>query len=536
MRTLPALVAAAILASCSDPEDDTTGASAREAVLQARCEACHGPLSAHDGSARELAACGGCHGAGAVDAETGNALELGVLIHKVHRGRALPSVVAGSPYVIASGEEERDFSTVWYPQDLRRCTACHGGAQGEVWKTASVRACTSCHDRTALVDPTPEGMTLHGGGAQPADSCTTCHGESGEAPVAASHEDAPPLAATGRLELVIDAISQTAPGQQPVVTFRVKVDGAPRDILASPLMAIRVSVAGPTTDYARSWQVTAHGSGASGFLEALDAANGVFRYTLPASDAIPLDATGTYAVALYGRFQEGATSHLARNEPFFVAVTDPAPVPRRVVVNEAACDACHGELIGHNTYRGVQHCLFCHDAENAGDERIARFESTTVTAPSVHLKVLVHKIHRGAALVAQPYLVGGNPTPTRSNPAGTQKAFGTVRYPRDLRDCGACHLPGTYDLPLAPGALPSREEVLACTQDPAADTDSYCDTRSVAPVYVRPETAACTSCHDAPWTAAHAAVNTAPGGAESCTTCHGPGSAWAVDRVHAVSP
>jgi hypothetical protein len=49
---------------------------------------------------------------------------------------------------------------------------------------------------------------------------------------------------------------------------------------------------------------------------------------------------------------------------------------------------------------------------------------------------------------------------------------------------------------------------------------------------MQPEAAACLSCHDDDDTAVHAYSNTAFFG-ESCSTCHGQGKEFAVDKVHA---
>jgi hypothetical protein len=79
-------------------------------------------------------------------------------------------------------------------------------------------------------------------------------------------------------------------------------------------------------------------------------------------------------------------------------------------------------------------------------------------------------------------------------------------------------------------------EVLAC-DDPSLDPMSYCQDRTVASqTFTPPTTAVCTACHDAPYVLAHAETNTAPGGFEGCATCHGPGTQWDVQAVHAPSP
>jgi hypothetical protein len=44
---------------------------------------------------------------------------------------------------------------------------------------------------------------------------------------------------------------------------------------------------------------------------------------------------------------------------------------------------------------------------------------------------------------------------------------------------------------------------------------------------------ACLTCHDDAATAAHAATNTGPGGAEACPVCHGETGIEPVSTVHA---
>ena len=222
---------------------------------------------------------------------------------------------------------------------------------------------------------------------------------------------------------------------------------------------------------------------------------------------------------------------------FFAAVTDAAPVPRRKIVDVAQCNSCHHELAAHGgSRREVQYCAFCHNPNKANDQRVARFEVPATTAQSVDLKVLIHKIHMGAGLTQQPYVIGGYPAPTVTNPAGTPTDFGAVLYPGDPAACPACHAGATYVLPLGPEVLPSLSEVLACT-DPSLDPASYCQTRVVsAQTYTAPTTAVCTACHDAPYVLAHAQTNTAPSGVEACAACHGPQTPWDVQLVHAPAP
>ena len=108
---------------------------------------------------------------------------------------------------------------------------------------------------------------------------------------------------------------------------------------------------------------------------------------------------------------------------------------------------------------------------------------------SIDFRTMVHRIHTGKEM-------------TRTYTIGSSK-FNEVGYPGDRRNCGACHVNNSQQLPL--------QEGLVNVSDPAGFMTS-----------VPPVTAACTSCHDTKAATAHAAVNTDAKQGESCDVCHGP--------------
>ncbi len=515
----------------------------RQEITDAACNGCHSTLSAHGGARQKVELCVLCHSPQTVDPDTGHSLDLRVMVHKIHRGHALPSVVAGTPYqIIGFQQSVHDYSTVAYPQDIRLCTTCHAGADGSRWSSQpGAAACLSCHDDVSFSDPPPPRMVLHGGGAQPPNApCNVCHPATGSiAPIVASHLT--PFDDPARLELVteIRSITNTVPGQAPIMTFRVTVNGQPRDILATPLASLRATIAGPNTDFARYVQVTMQGSGARGTLSAVDAADGVFQYIFPATAAIAADATGSYSVGIEATVQASASApRYANLAPVFAfAVTDASPQPRRAIVDQALCNNCHFDLSFHGGGRkNATYCTMCHNPNNLNDERMSRVEGSTALIHSVDFKFMIHRIHTGEHL-AQPFVLGANPTPSAANPAGTPVDFRELRYPGVQGDCRQCHLPGTWAISDARGRLPTREQVRVCREDPAADGDALCDaalwvptsTRTIAPVAT-----ACLGCHDGDAAAAHAEVNTTLAGAEACSVCHGPGAEHDVARVHPI--
>jgi OmcA/MtrC family decaheme c-type cytochrome len=532
--------------------------SGREIVDNDTCNACHDNLVFHGGARFDLQYCAMCHESYSFDAQTGNTIDLKVMIHKIHSGVNLPSVQAGALYgIFGYGNTFSNFGEVVYPQDRRNCTTCHEEGdtdtpQASNWRlTVNRETCTACHDDVDFT--TGEN---HGGVAASDDSCTACHGPtSGVLAVQTAHV-IPEQAAAEKFAYEVLNVTNTAPGQNPTVTIRV-VDptngNAPYDIKAAggPFQNSSASLA---VDIAFSTQpdFTNTGSGSAPTpttgtpaqpiridFKATAVPDPAFPGGFMATAAVPIPAgaTGSGEALIEGRPAvdvngDGTPDRIAVTsvgEAF--AITDATAVPYRQVVDIEKCNDCHENLTLHGNSRtgNTELCATCHNP-NATDiaRRVAGTSCETVTGTlddqTIDLKFMIHAIHSGE--IAGYKVCGYN---------NTGYDFSHVKYPGKLENCEGCHLPDTYYPPNSATAIATTIDAGPDRSTPAGD------------VAISAASAACSACHTSDtaqlhmelnggsFTAVKAADSTTPGApVETCDTCHGAGKPVDVKTEHGV--
>jgi len=282
----------------------------REVVKIENCNRCHDQLRIHGGRREEATLCVLCHTAGAeAGGQPGMSLDFKVLIHKLHAGEHLPSVlgVATNPdgsrnYAappVAYNPSGTDFSHVAFPawpqgltpmprdvgysdlgstekaleDEMRKgpsnCVVCHGDpdgdgpltepAQGDIYKTQPTRqACGSCHDDLSWGQPyTANGQTM-GPQANNAN-CTLCHADQGT-PLAVYDAHLHPLLdptldaglnfdVTNLVEAgTNDGDGTIDPGEKIQVEVAIRDDSG-ADVLPASISAPSVVLSGPTDNY-----------------------------------------------------------------------------------------------------------------------------------------------------------------------------------------------------------------------------------------------------------------------------------------------
>jgi OmcA/MtrC family decaheme c-type cytochrome len=496
--------------------DGSKVVTVRDVTRTATCNKCHDQLAAHGGSRRSIEVCVLCHTPQTTDPDTGNTVDMPVMTHKIHMGKQLPSVVAGTPYkIIGNQQSVHDYSTVVFPADPRRCNACHDGTatQANNFYKASRAACGACHDNVNFA--TGE---KHVNLPQVSDNqCTTCHTPEGELEFDASIKGAHTIPTFSReltgIQFELQRVENNAPGKNVTVLFNIK-DKTGKPILPSKMSRLALVLAGPATDY------TAFQTGyvAEDALKS-DCNSDATACWYTFKTAIPSVAKGTYSVGIEGRQDqkiyagtvvEQTVRYGGLNKVLHFSVDGTKVAPRRTVVTTANCNKCHSYLSLHGANRNqIEQCVLCH---NPVETDKARRPAAELPAQSVDFRMMIHKIHTGEELGA-PYIIYGY--------GGSKNDFSEVRYPAlspsgsagDRRNCSMCHVAGSEKLPLKAG--------LSTVNDPRGYINP-----------VGPASAACLSCHVSIEAASHALLNTSSLG-ESCTVCHGSTSEFSVSKVHA---
>ncbi len=478
----------------------------RDIVDTETCNTCHTRMGFHGGGRRDVKLCILCHNPGTTDANTGNTVDMPVMIHKIHRGENLPSVQAGTPYrIIGFGNSVNDYSTVAFPQDIRNCAACHKqdakASMADVYLTKPTQAgCGSCHDRTWFGDPaaTPAGWENHPYDFVQGDDrqCATCHTPQapGVSPIKEAHFTVEEMPENPGLDLALTQITTNPEDGTLTINFTAKWgDGTPVTALAD-VERVGAIVAWPASEYQSYKSEGIRGSRpAPGTIVNATSATGEYSYIFAAK--LPVDPGITFGIVMTGRKHftpEGGEEQeqgLANNSLRYFTIDRSVPAPRRQVVDDALCAKCHGGPIrGHGEQRlGVDTCVMCHN----------------VNLGKFNFKDMLHAWHTGEEL-SRPYVV---------------EDANEVRFPGLRQQCSICHGSHSVSLPVSQNALPT---VI---------------TSESAETILLPERAACISCHDSLWADMHAVLNTSNDNTiETCSICHGASADFAVSTVHALAP
>jgi OmcA/MtrC family decaheme c-type cytochrome len=547
----------------------TTGIFSREIVGAARCNVCHEELAIHGDGRFGVQNCVVCHNPGSTDQDSGNSVDFTQMIHKIHAGAVLPSVVAGGTYTIYGRfEGVHDYTLNQLPTDVRKCTICHDDGdptlpEGGNYLTAPSReACGACHDDVDF--ETGIGHSDANLAAANVD-CTLCHADGGfVGPVDESHALLA-LDAVDQFEFNILSITNTAPGDNPTVTFSITDPSnmdAPYDIQTDTPFTqglgasrIAIDIGWDTTDFTNidSGSATANAGTPAQPISLNPLFGGAMEigttntFTMTSPTQIPLTASGTGIVAIEGHpaidvDNDGSAERIpVPNASLIFGITDGAAVPRREIVDLAKCNNCHAPLSihGNNRTDNIEVCATCHNANATDINRRMGAGVTAANAPDgkdeepVNLTYMAHAIHAADEREGVGPVYYGFAIPPALPPAID---FSHVVYPGKITNCESCHLEDTY--------YEADADALATTIDTGADLSTAYDD-----INVTPTSAACAACHDTSLAQLHmeqnggawdvvqdasGALNSMSRGvvAESCAVCHGPGRIADVKTMH----
>jgi OmcA/MtrC family decaheme c-type cytochrome len=345
----------------------------------------------------------------------------------------------------------------------------------------------------------------HDGGAQ-ADNSACANADCHEPADIESAHAIPDQVAAALFEYNIIDVTNTAPGEFPVVTFSVTdLTNDPYDILNDDPWtgrgSLNVRIGWPTTDYTNtgSGSTPAQPISIDALAGAQDNLDGTF--TVTSSISIPSDVTGSGVVFIDGHpaadFDGDGdfTDTLPVKNAFFnFPITDPEAVPRREVVDVDNCDQCHGYLSLHGANRNdeIQACVICHNANATDINRRPDDPDDTADGKveeTIDFKHMIHAIH-GAQLREDGIVVFGF--------GDTEHDFSHVHLPNgseNLKNCEGCHVSGAFELPLDPNVQTTTISTGDDPADPNDDTD------------ITPIASVCSSCHDSTVAKTHMAEN-----------------------------
>jgi OmcA/MtrC family decaheme c-type cytochrome len=406
----------------------------RDIVQTVTCNGCHGvtsdtKLALHGGGRTEVEYCVTCHNPGTTDPDSGNTVDMKVMIHKIHYGANLTNL----PYTIYGFRgSQHDYSNVHYTKDIDDCTNCHtgGGVDEANWASVPTReACGSCHDDVNFDTGANHGQ----GGVQPNNSqCVGCHPAAapGLRPVMSVHRGVARateggLYAGGANGFAIENVTLGPGSNELTVDYSVTKQGmgkmdlatAPEWTAAGGASRLAITVGWDTFDYTNEGTSSTPASPPS--INALDV-GGVVTDNLDGTYSVvvslPSSASNTVTASIEGHPAadldgDGTYSDRIAVRNVFAHMDieggRATTIPRRDVVDVGQCNQCHDaagqgiSLHGNNRTSEIQVCVVCHNANNTDINRRPADPGTTPDGKveeSVDFKRMIHQIHSGTEL------------------------------------------------------------------------------------------------------------------------------------------
>lgn len=542
-----------------------TGLISREMVVKGSCNNCHGELAMHGGGRVDTAYCVTCHNPGNKDANSGESLDFKVMVHRIHRGANLPSVVNGAEFAIWGHNDTKHLWNTQLPQDIRNCTNCHDHTISATpdavnWMNApTLEACGSCHDNIDF-SKGPGEINGHKGGAM-ADNgeCALCHAQGRFSSTFDKHVGVMIRKKEVKSAIVVNAnaarVNLTTGDIE--VDLMLTLEGAPvialveKNGLDSPqgLKFGRYGTRGAENgslainwDNGEGYQVnhqevdlndcTPDGSGlftcaAKGLLTGITATDVITTTTVDLfvcmnerdGNVVRCDA------------QESPSMHVTQVEvkPSFTYFKGDGTLTlqgyNKIGADQASCQGCHADQIFHHGATELGQCKTCHNATRTSNSR-----------GTGDLKRHVHFFHSSLAV---------NVIDKQGLPPSDYVEL-VNELPINIDNCNSCHSAGQFDLPIAQNSRAS-----------AFSGDKW----------VSPTAVVCSSCHislrnlglidpNKPGYMENSAItpqqqgvldhmiqNGAIFGAdtfdeankvESCLVCHAIGAEYGVDKVHSL--
>ncbi len=553
----------------------------RDIVDLASCNSCHNQLAMHGGSRKDVRMCVTCHNPGSTDANSGNTVDFRVLIHKLHEGKDLPSVVAGGDYAIWGYKDEKsDFSTVEFPQDIRNCTKCHDPANPNTpdavnYSAApSIQACGACHDDVNFAAGEDGG---HPGGVVTDNSqCTVCHSEDRIAGSVEESHSIPAKVTGTHYQFHIVSISHTAPGQFPVVKYSV-TDPTAHDSAYNVLSTtdlrwacvsgnlsaqcndgvnvtkgggsrLGIDIAWNNADYTNASAGTAVATGPSQALK-LDGllvnanntapvSNGDGTFTVTSLVAIPADATGSGTAVLEGHpagDYDGDGSYTDRvpvtSAVSYFPITDSSAVARRVVIKVGNCEKCHDQLSVHGSNRTLASAseiaaggltnvpYLCVACHNPRDTDVGHHLTDAPDGLTEQSVDFKVMIHgiHGSGVEM------GSTNIRQPGIVVSGTDFSTMAFPGIVARCDTCHLSTLQGDSVSTYQVPLASNVLSTTVS-SGDASAPSIASQLDDLVTTPTAAVCSSCHNDPTAEAHmgqtgGALFSVPVGSVTVETC-----------------